>query len=161
MMSEGRIDHPDSDSSPAAGAARRRGPALMRRADIARDKLRATGERVTQSRVRVLAALQHAGRALSHHELESLLAPIDRVTLYRVLDWLVAQRIAHRVSGTDRVWRFGIAGQAHDGHAHFQCSGCGKVLCLADAPARQVAVPRGYRPQAVELTVRGLCAECT
>ncbi len=132
----------------------------MRPADLARDKLRATGARVTPSRVRVLAALLHAGATLSHHDLEARLAPIDRVTLYRVLEWLVEQGIAHRVSGTDRVWRFGIAGDAHDGHAHFQCNGCGKVLCLAEAPTRSVPVPRGYRSQAVELTVKGLCADC-
>lgn len=132
----------------------------MRAADLARERLRGTGQRVTPSRVRVLAAMLQAGTTLSHHDLEARLAPIDRVTLYRVLDWLVAQGIAHRVSGTDRVWRFGIAGGAHDGHAHFQCSACGKVLCLAEAPARGVSVPRGYRPQAVELTVKGLCADC-
>lgn len=132
----------------------------MRPAEIARATLRATGERVTPSRVRVLAVLLQVQRALSHHELESHLAPIDRVTLYRVLDWLVAQRIAHRVSGADRVWRFGIAGQKHDGHAHFQCSQCGMVMCLAGTPARGVPVPKGYRMQAVELTVKGLCADC-
>jgi Fur family ferric uptake transcriptional regulator len=134
----------------------------MRPADIAREKLSSTGVRVTPSRVRVLASLLQAERALSHHELESRLAPIDRVTLYRVLDWLVENGVAHRVSGTDRVWRFGIAGRAHDAHAHFQCNVCGKVLCLADTPTRgvPVQVPRGYRSEGVELTVKGLCADC-
>jgi len=132
----------------------------MRAADLAREKLRAIGERVTPSRVRVLAALLQSERTLSHHELETRLAPIDRVTLYRVLEWLVGRGIAHRVSGADRVWHFGIAEGAHDGHAHFQCNSCGKVLCLADAPTRSVPVPRGYQSQAVELTVKGLCADC-
>lgn len=132
----------------------------MRPAELARERLRGTGERVTPSRVRVLAALQQSDSTLSHHELETRLAPIDRVTLYRVLDWLVEHGIAHRVSGNDRVWRFGIAGPAHDGHAHFQCSACGKVLCLSASPTRSVPVPRGYRPEAVELTVKGLCAQC-
>lgn len=132
----------------------------MRPAELAREKLRSTGERITPSRVRVLAVLLQTDRTLSHHELEDRLAPIDRVTLYRVLDWLVEHRIAHRVSGTDRVWRFGIADAAHEAHAHFQCSACGMVLCLAEAPARSVPVPRGYRSQAVELTVKGLCADC-
>jgi len=134
----------------------------MRPADLARETLRATGERVTPSRVRVLASLLQADGPLSHHELESRLVPIDRVTLYRVLDWLVAQGIAHRVSGTDRVWRFGIAGGRHEGHAHFECNACGRVLCLDGTPTRAMAVhvPRGYRSQHVELTVKGLCADC-
>lgn len=132
----------------------------MRGAEAARTRLRATGERVTPARVRVLSAMLQAARPLSHGEIEEKVSPIDRVTLYRVLDWLVAQGIAHRVSGADRVWRFGIAREAHGEHPHFQCNQCGKVLCLAETPMRGVAVPKGFRPQAVELTVKGLCADC-
>ena len=78
----------------------------------ARAALRATGERVTPARLRVYAALLDSAQALSHHELESALGtvePVDRVTLYRVLDWLVEQGLAHRVAGIDRVWRFSTA----------------------------------------------------
>ena len=130
----------------------------------ARDRLRATGERVTGARVRVLEFLMRADCALTHPEIEAGLGaePLDRVTLYRVLDWLVAQGLAHRVAGDDRVRRFSMAGDAHGHHAHFQCSGCGRVLCLpaAPAPGLDVRVPRGFRPEAVELTVRGRCADC-
>ncbi len=129
----------------------------------ARSALRATGERVTPTRLRVYAALLGSARALSHHELESALgtlAPVDRVTLYRVLDWLVEQGLAHRVAGTDRVWRFSVARESHASHAHFQCSRCGKVISLGETLARRVPLPRGFRPEAVELTVKGRCAEC-
>jgi Fur family ferric uptake transcriptional regulator len=125
--------------------------------------LRATGERITPARVQVFKALRDARRALSHHELEAALgpgAPVDRVTLYRVLDWLVERRLAHRVAGIDRVWRFGVAREAYANHAHFQCNRCGKVVCLAEAAAPRVPLPRGFRSEAVELTVKGLCAEC-
>ena len=124
----------------------------------ARARLRATGERPTALRERALAALLEARQPLSHRELESKLVPIDKVTLYRVLDWLVAQRIAYRVAGGDRVWRFGVADPAHAEHAHFECS---RVLCLAEVPSRSlcVGVPRGYRLQKLELTTRGLCAD--
>lgn len=129
--------------------------------DQARAKLRATGERVTPARLAVFVALLEARRALSHHEIEHALGPghpVDRVTLYRVLEWLVAQGLAHRVAGLDRVWRFGLADRGHEGHAHFQCHRCGKVVCLADVATRRVPVPRGFRSEAVE--VKGLCAEC-
>jgi Fur family ferric uptake transcriptional regulator len=129
----------------------------------ARSALRATGERVTPTRLRVYVALLDSVRALSHHELESTLgtgAPVDRVTLYRVLDWLVEQGLAQRVAGIDRVWRFAIAQESHAGHAHFQCNGCGKVVCLGETAASRVPLPRGFRPEAVELTVKGRCAEC-
>jgi Fur family ferric uptake transcriptional regulator len=128
----------------------------------ARVRLQATGERATAIRERVLAALLEAKRPLSHHELGSQLAPIDKVTLYRVLDWLVRQRIAHRVAGGDRVRRFAVAEPRHAEHAHFECLRCSAVSCLSDLPARSlaVAIPRGYRLDTVELTAKGLCARC-
>jgi len=127
----------------------------------ARSALRATGERVTPTRLRVYVALLDSARALSHHELEAALGtgdPIDRVTLYRVLDWLVDQGLAHRVAGIDRVWRFSIA---RDSHAHFQCNGCGKVVFLGEALTGRVSLPRGFRSEAIELRVLGRCAECS
>lgn len=126
----------------------------------ARARLQTTGERRTAIRERVLAALVEAKRPLSHQELESRLAPIDRVTLYRVLDWLVAQRIAHRVAGADRIGRFAFADPQHGEHAHFACRRCSTVLCLGEVPSLAVSVPRGYRLDAVELTAKGLCARC-
>ncbi len=129
----------------------------------AHSALRATGERVTPARLRAYAVLLDSARALSHHELEAALgpaAPLDRVTLYRVLDWLVEQGLAHRIAGIDRVWRYSISPDARASHAHFQCRRCGKVIRLAELPARRVPLPRGFRSEAVELTVKGRCAEC-
>jgi len=127
--------------------------------------IRGTGARLTQPRVEVLATLLAAEHALSHHELEQRIDrsfDIDRVTIYRVLDWLTAQGLAHRIAGDDRVRRFNAAGHAHEGdHAHFQCSRCGTVLCLDEfSAAPAVRLPRGFRPQHYELTVKGLCAGC-
>lgn len=86
----------------------------------------------------------------------------DRVTIYRVLEWLVAHGLAHRIAGDDRVWRFNAADEGHAGrHAHFKCNDCGEVICLeATAAARQIPLPPGYRSQEIELTVKGLCADC-
>ena len=132
---------------------------------LARERIRGTRERMTAPRVQVLAAMLAANRVLSHHDIEDVLgaARLDRVTLYRVLDWLVEEGLAHRIAGPDRVWRFSVAGEAHETHAHFQCNRCGNVLCLDELSARKLAVqlPRGCRPERMELTVTGLCAQCT
>ena len=132
---------------------------------LARERIRGTGARMTAPRVQVLAAMLAANRVLSHHDIEDMLgaARLDRVTLYRVLDWLVEQGLAHRIAGPDRVWRFSVTGEAHETHAHFQCNRCGKVLCLDELSARKVPLrlPAGCRPERMELTVTGMCAECT
>ena len=119
---------------------------------------------MTAPRVQVLAAMLAANQVLSHHDIEDRLGAgrLDKVTLYRVLDWLVEQGLAHRIAGPDRVWRFSVTGEAHEAHGHFQCKGCGKVLCLDELSARKLALrlPAGCRPERMELTVTGQCAEC-
>ena len=127
--------------------------------------VRHTGARVTRPRVEVLARLLTARRALTHHEVErqvNRVLGMDRVTIYRVLEWLTAQELAHRISGDDRVWRFNAANDAHARrHAHFKCNHCGEVICLDRAvAARGIPLPSGYRSQEIELTVKGLCAGC-
>ncbi len=133
--------------------------------DRADSLVQRTGARVTRQRVEVLAILLAAPRALTHHEVEDRAnrsLGIDRVTIYRVLEWLSARGLAHRISGDDRVWRFNAAEEerTHE-HAHFKCNDCGEVICLEKAiAARKVPLPSGYRSQEIELTVKGLCAEC-
>jgi Fur family ferric uptake transcriptional regulator len=136
--------------------------ALVERAEAL---IRAAGARVTRPRVEVLAALLSARRALTHHQVHRQLdraLGIDRVTIYRVLEWLTACGLAHRIAGADRVWRFNAAGAAHERqHAHFQCNRCHEVICLDEvSAARGIRLPSGYRSQEVELTVKGWCAGC-
>ena len=144
--------------------------------------LRAAGLKVTSARTRVLAVLLEAERALTHAELESYLNAaggvesgehhgamgMDRVTLYRVLEDLARHALARRVAGSDGVWRFGrgTAGRARP--AQFECRQCGTLVLLEGAgPAPDLATlqlmgatPSGFRPEQIEVTVRGRCARC-
>ncbi len=131
------------------------------------DLLRAAGIKVTRGRVRVLAALQTGRQPLCHAELEAQLGtdaaePLDRVTLYRILDSLVASGLALRAVDTRGVFRFSAAGlqHQHEGHVHFRCTDCGGVFCLKAVPPPPPQLPRGFRLAEVELDVRGTCANC-
>jgi Fur family ferric uptake transcriptional regulator len=128
--------------------------------------IRETGARLTMARVQILKILLNAGRALTHNEIEDKLGrnyPIDRVTVYRVLDWLTESGLAHKITDADRVWRFNAAGDRHGGeHAHFTCTCCARTICLDEVPAaKSPKLPTGYRSQHVDVTVRGLCEECS
>jgi len=125
------------------------------------------GARATRARIGVLAVLLGADEALSHHDVERRLArghDIDRVTLYRVLEWLTAQGFAHKVASDDRVWRFSAAGHARGStvhtHAHFECSDCGRVICLEEARVPSIPLPAGFRRREIEVTVKGTCDAC-
>ena len=131
----------------------------------AQEILRTVNARITRPRVAVLAELLTAPHALTHHEVAARVRRslrVDRVTIYRVLDWLVEKHLAHRIASDDRVWRYNAVADVHlDDHVHFQCNRCGRVTCL-DEEVRNpgLALPPGFRSQQVEITVKGLCADC-
>ena len=146
-------------------------PAYLSHLQAAEVAIRATGERLTQPRVAVLACLLASERASSHLDVAGMLVDhhaVDRVTVYRVLEWLVNQGISHRIAGDDRVWRFMINPQrtsakavAHGHHAHFICESCRQTFCLDKTiPKVDVKLPKGFRPSEIDLLVRGRCAGC-
>lgn len=130
----------------------------------ARQTLQAKG-RLTLPRQQVLALLLAAEHALSHADLELAAVasgyPLDRVTLYRVLDYLVQQQIAHKIAGEDRIWRFSASRGLDHGHAHFYCLGCGQVFCVDAAIQPSVVnLAPGYQLATIDILLRGHCARC-
>lgn len=133
----------------------------------AESAIRATGGRVTSSRVRVLGLLQSAQGSLRHGDIEAALSRgalpgIDRVTLYRVLDWLSDNGLAHKAADSRGVFRFSAAvpDAEHRRHVHFRCTECGGVRCLDMEVPKPPSLPKGFRLTGVELDVRGECAGC-
>jgi Fur family ferric uptake transcriptional regulator len=136
----------------------------------ARRLVRGQRARVTTPRLRVLAELLMAGQPLTHLDVQRRVEGaddvdhIDRVTVYRVLDWLVEAGLAHRVAGPDRVFRFSVQAGAHGAHGHFRCTRCERMFCMTETAglARVVrsVLPEGFSGDAIELTVSGCCADC-
>jgi Fur family ferric uptake transcriptional regulator len=144
-------------------------PPYLSRIPEAEAAIRRTADRLTQPRVAVLACLMSLDHAASHFDVAQSLAkhhPIDRVTVYRVLEWLVEVGIAHRIAGDDRVWRFMINDPTasiapHHQHAHFTCNACGQTFCLDDVPNKlNFRLPAGFKPSEVDLKFRGRCLHC-
>jgi len=122
------------------------------------------GLRPTANRLAVLDALLHSDNPLTHQELLNLLSDshdFDRVTLYRVLDWLLTNDIVHKVAGDNRAWRFQLntTNSSHR-HAHFECTHCGKIYCLAEVSPRIPKLPKDFQADSIELNIKGRCAAC-
>jgi Fur family ferric uptake transcriptional regulator len=135
------------------------------RSPSADEKIRQTGSRATRARINVLEVLLTADHALTHTELEYALnrmaGGIERVTLYRVLDWLVSHDLAHKIIGADRIWRFNAQNEPIPRHAHFNCSACGRVFCLENAGAlTHYSLPKGFTLEKAELSIEGHCPDC-
>jgi Fur family ferric uptake transcriptional regulator len=107
---------------------------------IAENQLRDSTLRVTDARIKVLAALLGAPYAFSHQDVQDTLADMDRVTLYRTLDCLTDAGLAHKIAGDDRVFRYNAAVEHHEHgdpahaqqhqHGHFKCTRCSRVFCI-------------------------------
>ena len=130
--------------------------------------IRAAGVKVTPGRVRVLDILHAARQPLCHGEIDAQLMlesaeAINRVTLYRILDSLVACGLALKAVDTRGVFRFSALGahRQHTDHVHFRCTDCGGVFCLKAEPPPPPKLPRGFRLSEVAVDVRGICADCT
>jgi Fur family ferric uptake transcriptional regulator len=128
--------------------------------------IRDTGARLTRPRTRALAFLLTQPAPLTHHQIHQQLPgeALDAVTLYRVLEWLTENALAHRILGADQVWRFSAKGQAghasHD-HAHFQCTSCDSVTCFTDVPVpRRLKMPAGFTNHEVDFLIKGICPLC-
>ena len=127
------------------------------------EQIRRCGARATPARVRVLRLLREAPTPLSHAEIEARLGElaIDRVTLYRVLDWLVMSGLAHKNADAQRVFRFSSASLGeHTTHVHFRCEQCGGVYCLDASLPVAPALPPGFSLTRLDFDLRGICANC-
>jgi len=158
-------------SKPEATARNPAAPTAAR----AEQLLRAARARVTSARIHVLAALLAAPRALTHQDVQETLHEMDRVTLYRTLDFLTEAGLAHKIAADDRVFRYSAgaehgahdAGAPHHQHGHFKCTRCAKVFCLDSSgdgallrDALQETLGRGFQSHDIEFTIKGWCADC-
>lgn len=131
----------------------------------ARQLLSGLPGRVTMPRVAVCSSLMESNRPLSHAELQEQLPRINRVSLYRALDWLEAQGLCIHLNGSDGIRRYawqrddhGHGG--HDHHAHFQCQTCGTTECLEDIQVTNSKLPAGYQATGTTVIVHGQCPNC-
>jgi Fur family ferric uptake transcriptional regulator len=91
--------------------------------------------------------------------------PMNKVTLYRILDLLVERELVQRISAGDRSFRYGLAPSAnHPQHPHFYCNRCGNMECLAPeavtVDTRSIARTFPALIEKVEVRVDGVCRTC-
>lgn len=119
----------------------------------------------TPTRVAVLAILLRSEQPLNHVEIQSRLQKqqaVNRVTVYRVLEWLVQRGLAHKILNEQGVGHFAASTErTQHAHAHFHCERCGQFYCLPDMPSAAAGLPTGFIARDAELTVHGFCVECS
>ncbi len=112
----------------------------------------------------MLKLLRSADCALSHEMIEGeLTEPVNRSTIYRILNRFEAEGLIHRIVAEDGRQYFASCAhcdaQGHDdNHPHFHCTACQRLECLPQP--LDISLPQGYRPVSLNATISGYCAEC-
>ncbi len=122
----------------------------------------------TTNRLQVLEVVGNNRFPLSANDIYTTLArrsTINRVTVYRILDLLVARRVVERLSTGGRAAYFGLAPNAHhQPHPHFYCKRCKRMDCLPPESLNVDVDPLWKtfpgRIDKVEVRVDGVCQHC-
>ena len=129
------------------------------------------GIKRTKNRRLVLDIISGAGEPICAHEIEDKAsrrvsgAPMNRVTVYRILSLLTKKGLVNRVVTPDRLERYCLAGNDnHPLHAHFFCGSCCRVQCM-DPRLTRVQRARSAQSQygrvdSVQIIYDGVCDEC-
>lgn len=149
----------------------------------AQDLILQVGLKPTKARLAVLNIIAEANSALSHPEILERLSDqkdFDRVTIYRVLDWLTEHALIHKIAGAGdkRAWKFqlsqsrftsvmspqsttGMLANNDHHHAHLHCQLCGKVTCVHELePHFPPKVLAQYQVSSIDINIKGVCADC-
>lgn len=122
----------------------------------------------TPNRIHVLEAIGNNSYPLTASDVFRIverMQPINRVTVYRILDLLVEKQILERLVVGSRAAYYGIAPNEHHApHPHFYCTVCGQLDCLHsnDILIDAAALQRNFAGEIekVQVTVDGICKNC-
>ncbi len=122
----------------------------------------------TPNRIDVLEVIGNNPYPLSAADIYNTLArsgSINRVTVYRILDLLVAHRLVERLSTGGRAFYYGMGfNEHHRPHPHFYCKRCGQMDCLTpeSLTVDTAALIRTFpgRIDKVEIRIDGICKNC-
>jgi Fe2+ or Zn2+ uptake regulation protein len=127
--------------------------------------LRATGRRVTMSRLLVHRCLRERNRHVTAEQLYAELAEqmpsLSAATVYETLDLLDELGLIRRVNTPRGATTYD---SRIDDHHHVVCRECGRMADLDAAvdtgAAENAARAAGFAPAFAQLTVSGLCSAC-
>ncbi len=123
------------------------------------------GVRPTSNRILVLKALLNCTRPVNLADLEQMLQPMDKASIFRVLELFSEKDVVHVIEDGSRTQKYELChGEEYhtvaDQHVHFYCEQCRETYCLESVPVPAVAVPDGYDVHAANYLLKGICPKC-
>jgi len=133
--------------------------------DKARAMLKKARLYCTEARIAILKVLMGAARPLRQDQVAEQVTrrALNKVTVYRTLESLVAVGLVHRAFTQNRAWHFELADHCTEKqcHPHFTCTNCGVTHCLTDisVPIARIA-GKGFVISRQQVRLEGLCPAC-
>lgn len=128
--------------------------------------LQERGIKPTAMRILVLRQLAASDQTLTLRELEELLHPADRSTIFRTLSVFEEQHLVHAIDDGSGATRYELCHAHHssydnDLHPHFRCLRCGQTICLTELQMPAITLPEGFHVHRINYIVTGICGNCT
>ncbi|ESR24021.1 Fur family transcriptional regulator [Lutibaculum baratangense] len=129
---------------------------------------RSRGARLTDSRAKVLDVLARGHQPVGAYEIVDALAEGGQrpapVTVYRALDFLVSQGLAHRIESRNAFVACMTGTQEHGTAAFLICRRCGVVAEVAadelSQPVARVCERHRFEAESSVIEIEGLCGNC-
>jgi len=126
--------------------------------------IKSSGLIPTENRRKVLELFYEKKEVLSQQEIESEVADMNRITLYRTLKNFVAKGLIHKIMDGTNHPKYAICQKPdfESNHAHFHCTACEKTMCLNQVAVPTLPnIPKGYQVEKTNLVILGICEACT
>lgn len=107
--------------------------------------------------------LDNEGIAFSEVEINEIFNhSLDRVSIYRTIRTLVKKSVVHKIVCENGVLKYAHKATPKENvmHPHFECTRCGKVLCLNEKGITGIELPEGYLQEVMHTLVQGICPDC-
>lgn len=123
------------------------------------------GIRPTANRILVVRALSESTNPLSLTDLETVLYPMDKGSIFRVLELLAENELVHVIEDGSRSQKYEMCDNddhhtISDQHVHFYCESCKTTYCLEEIKVPVIEIPDGFMPRSVNFVLKGKCPKC-
>lgn len=130
---------------------------------IFENKLRASGQSVTQTRQAVYAALQ-GQEPISMRELVERVDSVDKASVYRTVSLFEKLGIVQRLQ-TGWKYKLELTDEFHEHHHHATCLKCGRSFILPEnvsleSEVSQLVDGTGFTIKSHQLEIQGYCQAC-
>lgn len=123
------------------------------------------GIKPTANRNLVLKELSRCTHPVNLAELELALQPMDKTSIFRVLDLFAKNELVHVIEDGSRSLKYELCSSSShhslsDQHAHFYCEKCGSVYCMDNISLPRFELPDNFKVKSVNFMLKGICPKC-